>query len=335
MSSPGSFQSILVPLDGSTLAEQAIPVAQAIAERARCKLKLVLIHEPLLLMEPGPAYTKIELAMQKADREYLKSVTARLRERLGRSVSSAVLRGMPLAQTLTTYIRELGADLIVMTTHGRGGIRRAWLGSITDQLIRMSEVPILVVRPSDAKPAESSVRLTEILVPLDGSPLAEAVLEPAAALARLWDAEMSLVQVVHPVVLTSDPPLPFPTGYSDQITKIRRESAQDYIRDVAERLRESGVKASGVAVIGGEVAETLLDLARPERTSLVAVETARSQSIIPGRSAGLSWVMTPTLRRRCTRPGPPRCGRSAPGPTAATVARPDSPSRDRSVWSAT
>ncbi len=272
-SSPGGFQSILVPLDGSPLAEQAIPIAQAIAERARCKLKLVLIHEPLLLMESGPAYTKVELARQKADRDYLKSVTARLRERLGRSVSSAVLRRMPLARTLTTYIRELGADLVVMTTHGRGGIRRAWLGSITDQLIRMSEVPILVVRSSETAPAESSVGLSEILVPLDGSPLAEAVLEPAAALARLWDAEISLLQVVLPVPLASDPPLPFPTGYSDQMTRIQRESARDYVRDVAERLRESGVKASGVEVLGAGVAGTLLDLARPGRTSLVAVAT--------------------------------------------------------------
>jgi nucleotide-binding universal stress UspA family protein len=248
-------------------------MALAIAERARSKVKLALVHQPLILMEPGPAYTKVELAMLKADREYLKSVTARLRERLGRSVSSAVLRGMPLAQTLSTYIRELGADLVVMTTHGRGGIRRSWLGSITDQLIRMLEVPILVVRPAETKAPESSGGLTEMLVPLDGSPLAEAVLQPAAALARLWDAEISLVQVVHPVVLTSDPPLPFPTGYSDQMTRIRRESAQDYVQDVAERLRESGVKASGVAVIGGGVAETLLDLARPEHTSLVAVAT--------------------------------------------------------------
>jgi nucleotide-binding universal stress UspA family protein len=137
----------------------------------------------------------------------------------------------------------------------------------------MLEVPILVVRPAETKAPESSGGLTEMLVPLDGSPLAEAVLQPAAALARLWDAEISLVQVVHPVVLTSDPPLPFPTGYSDQMTRIRRESAQDYVQDVAERLRESGVKASGVAVIGGGVAETLLDLARPEHTSLVAVAT--------------------------------------------------------------
>lgn len=264
------FRSILVPLDGSLLAEQALPIALAIAERARSKVKLVLVHQQLLLTEPGPAYTKVELAMQKADREYLRSVAARLRERLGRALSTAVLQG-PIARTLARYTRELGTDLVVMTTHGRGGIRRAWLGSVADQLIRTSEVPILMVRASEASAPKPSAGLAEILVPLDGSPLAEAVLEPAAALARLWDAEMSLVQVVRPVVLTSDPPLPFPTGYSDQVTTMRRETARDYIRDVSERLRESGVKASGVAVIGAGIADTLLDLARPERVSLVAV----------------------------------------------------------------
>lgn len=271
-SNPRQFRSILVPLDGSALAEQALPIAVAIAERARSKIKLVLVHPPLLLMEPGPAYTKLELAMQKADREYLRSLVGRLRERLGRALSSAVLEG-PVAPTLARYVRELGTDLLVMTTHGRGGLQRAWLGSVADQLIRTSEVPILIIRPREGVGPESFMGLTEVLVPLDGSPLAEAVLEPAAALARLWDSEISLVQVVRPVVLTSDPPLPFPIGYSDQVTAIRRESAQDYIRDVAERLRESGVKASGVAVIGGGTADTLLDLARPERVSLLAVAT--------------------------------------------------------------
>lgn len=272
---PGNSQlrSIVVPIDGSPLAEQAIPIAQAIAERARCKVKLVLVHEPLILMEPGPAYTKVELAMQKADREYLRSVTARVRERLGKLVSSAVLRGIPVAQTLATYIRELGADLVIMTTHGRGGFRRAWLGSVTDQLIRTTEVPILVVRPVEQGIAKATAELKEILVALDGSPLAEAALEPAIELARLWDAEISLVQVVRPILLTSAPHLTFPSGYSEQITAMRRESAQDYIRDVAERIREAGVRSTGVAVIGAAVPETLIDLATPERISLVALAT--------------------------------------------------------------
>ena len=265
------LRSLLVPLDGSSVAEQALPLAVAIAERARCKIKLVLVHQPLPGIEPGPAYTKMELAVGKANRDYLRSVVARYRERLGRALSSAVLEG-PVAATLARYGRELSSDLLVMTTHGRGGIRRAWLGSVADQLIRTSEVPTLVVRAHDHD-LTPSVDLGEIMVPLDGSPLAEAVLEPVAALARLWDAEVSLVQVASPVILTSDPLLPFPNGYSEQITKMRREEAQDYIRDVAERLRESGIKASGVAVIGGGVAETLLDLARPERVGLIATAT--------------------------------------------------------------
>jgi nucleotide-binding universal stress UspA family protein len=265
------IRSILVPLDGSSVAEQALPVAIAIAEQARCKIKLVLVHQPLFGVEPGPAFTKMELAMEKANRDYLRSVVARYRERLGRTLTSAVLEG-PVAATLARYGRELSADLMVMTTHGRGGIRRAWLGSVADQVIRTSEVPILVVR-ADGHNQTPSVNLGEILVPLDGSPLAEAVLEPVVALARLWDAEISLIQVVSPVILTSDPLLPFPNGYSDEIMRMRREAAQDYIRDVAERLREAGVKASGVAVMGGAVAETLLDLARPERVGLIATAT--------------------------------------------------------------
>jgi nucleotide-binding universal stress UspA family protein len=269
---PARIRSILVPLDGSVLAEQAIPMAESIAERAGSKVKLVLVHQPLLLMEPGPAFAKMELAMRKADREYLRSVVSRLRGRLGRALTSAVLQG-PVAPTLARYGRELGTDLLVMTTHGRGGIRRAWLGSVADQLIRTSEVPILVVRPTEAGLGGSFPAPSNVLVPLDGSGLAEAVLGPAAVLARLWDAEISLVQVVRPVVPTSDPPLPFPVGYSDQVTRMRREAAQDYVRDVAERLRGSGVKASGEAVLGGGVAETLLELARPERVHLLAIAT--------------------------------------------------------------
>jgi nucleotide-binding universal stress UspA family protein len=266
------LQSILVPLDGSPLAEQAIPIAQAIAQRARCKLKLVLVHQESILMKPGPDYTKLELTMQKADREYLKSVTTAMRERLGRMVSSAVLQGSPVAQTLATYTRELGADLVVMTSHGRGGVCRAWLGSVTDQLIRSAEVPVLVVRPGEAGAARP-VWPGEILVALDGSPLAEAALEPAIDVARLWDAELSLVQVVRPITPASGPHLTFPSSYSDQVTAMRRESAHDYIRDVAERVGESGVRASGVAVIGRTVPETLIDLAEPERVGLMVVAT--------------------------------------------------------------
>jgi nucleotide-binding universal stress UspA family protein len=270
---PVRLQSILVPLDGSALAEQALPIAQAIAERARCKLKLVLVHDRVILMKPGKEYTRLELAMQKADREYLKSVTAGVRERLGRMVSSAVLQDLPVVETLARYIREVGADLVVMTTHGLGGLRRAWLGSVTDQLIRSAEVPVLVVRPGDAGAAPPVPEWGEILVALDGSPLAEAALEPAIELARLWDAELSLVQVVPAITTVSGPNLTFPSSYAEHATALRREAANDYIRDVAERVREAGVRAWGVAVIGSTVPETLIELADPERVGLLVLAT--------------------------------------------------------------
>ena len=270
--SPTGYRSILVPLDGSPLAEQALPLAEAIAEQARGKLKLVMVHEPLIVMEPGPAYTQVELAILRADRQYLKSVTARLRERLGGAVSCAVLRGIPAAQTLATYARELGVDLIVMTTHGRGGVCRAWLGSVTDHLIRTGDVPVLAVRPEGEGASRPIAPVSEIMVPLDGSPLAEAALAPAIRLARLWDAEISLVQVVRPVLSAGRHP-DFVVGYSEQATAIQRDLAQDYIRDVAERIREAGVRSSGVAVVARRAPETLISLASPDRVSLIVVAT--------------------------------------------------------------
>jgi nucleotide-binding universal stress UspA family protein len=275
MSRSTSFRSILVPVDGSRLAEQAVPIALAIAERAHSKVSLVLvhqIHQPHVLMEPAHVYTRTEAALQKTERDYLRALVSRVRQSMGRAVSSAMLKGR-VAVTLAEYVKDLSPDLVVMTTHGRGGVRRAWLGSVADQLIRSLDVPILLVRAGPPESTGSPANFGEILVPLDGSPLAEAALEPAMVIARLWDAEISLVQIVQPVLLATDPLLPLPSWYDDQLTTVERDAAQDYLRDVAERLREQGVKASGVAVIGGGVAEELLSLARPGRVGLLAMAT--------------------------------------------------------------
>jgi nucleotide-binding universal stress UspA family protein len=275
MSGSAPFRSILVPVDGSRLAEQAVPVALAIAERAHSKVRLVLvhqIHQPRVLMEPAHIYIRTEAALQQSERDYLTSLVSRVRERMGRAVSCAILKGRA-GVTLAEYIKEASPDLVVMMTHGYGGFRRAWLGSVADQLIRSLDVPILLIRADHSKPAATSVEFTKILVPLDGSPLAEAALEPAAALARLWDAEISLMQIVQPVFLGTDPMLPLPSSYDEQLTAKERDAAGEYVQAVAERLRDEGVKASGVAVLGGGVADELLCLARPGRIGLVAMAT--------------------------------------------------------------
>ena len=261
MSDKTAFHSILVPVDGSTLAEAAIPYALTLAERSRSKVQFVFVYQDRLPVEP------VELAWQ-----YLLQLTARARERLGDSVSSALLHG-PVATNLVKQARKIGADLVIMTTHGRGGLERAWLGSVTDQLIRRIGIPVMVIRPADGV-AAPDVQPSEILVPLDGSTLAETALQPAAALARLWDAELTVVQIVYPLPIVAEPDRALPETSVQDLTAIARASAEEYVRLAAERLRGEGVKASGMALIGTDgPAQQLRELARPGQVSLIAMAT--------------------------------------------------------------
>jgi nucleotide-binding universal stress UspA family protein len=256
-----AFRSIIVPVDGSKLAEGAIAYALALAERVRSKVRFVLVYPeqyPPLLIEPANVY--------------LKELTQQYRERLGDSLSSIILNG-PVAPSLVKHVREIGADLVVMTTHGRGGLRRAWLGSVTDELIRTIEIPLMVVRPQENEVLHP-FHVRQILVPLDGSLLAEVAVEPALAVAKLWNAEISLLQVVHPAVVPTDVALPQAGGYDDELTANRRDSAQEYLQHVISCVRTPGARVSGTAVVGiPAVARTVLDLAKPEHIDLIAMAT--------------------------------------------------------------
>jgi nucleotide-binding universal stress UspA family protein len=273
---PSPFRSILVPLDGSPLAEQAVPLAASIAQRGGGKLRLTLVHE----LPPAPVdtaaaklFTSVEVATRKSERAYLRGIQSRLRERGTRLSSAVTLTGAP-ASALAQYAQDLGIDLVVMATHGRGGIRRAWLGSVADHLIRTLEVPVLLVRPAEGRALpDHRPGVGQILVPLDGSPLAEEALDAAAALARIWDAEVTLLQVVRPVLLSTDPALPLSSAYDEELTAMCRRQAQDYLDDVVERMRGQGLRATGVAVLGWNTADAILDVARPERVAVVALAT--------------------------------------------------------------
>ncbi|HEU4524197.1 MAG TPA: universal stress protein, partial [Gemmatimonadales bacterium] len=150
------FRSILLPLDGSPFAEQAIPWAAAIARKARARLRLVFAHQPPV---PPPRdqssmrlYTRIELAVRKSERDYLRGAAARIRKSGGIQLATATLTGAP-GPALAEYAREVGTDLVVMTTHGRGGLQRMWLGSVADHLVRSLEIPLLLIRTGESAPA--------------------------------------------------------------------------------------------------------------------------------------------------------------------------------------
>jgi nucleotide-binding universal stress UspA family protein len=273
---PG-FRSIVVPLDGSRFAEHALPVAGALARAARARLRLVLVHQ----LPPRPhdrdsakLYVSIEVAVRKSQRGYLKEVAGRLRDRFGVQVTTLVPDG-PVGPTLTSWIGDSDADLVVMATHGRGAVGRALLGSIANHLVRTVEVPIILVRPTGpaGPPADAEWAPQEVVVPLDGSRLAESALAPASAIARLLNTSLTLVQVVEPLAAVTDLPVSFPGGHDERITEVRRREAQDYLESVAEGLREPGLVVTPSAVVRTSVAHTLLELGRAERSRLFAMAT--------------------------------------------------------------
>ncbi len=272
-----TIRSVVVPLDGSKLAEQALPIGAAVARTAGARLRLVLVHQlPPPPNDPASAklYISIELALRKAQRSYLRGHAERLSKAWGIGVTTVSPTG-PVAEALAAWIEHVRTDMVVMTTHGRGTLGRALLGSVADHLVRTLEVPIILFRPEAGEAApqtQSDWNPRQIVVGLDGSRLAEAVLPPAVELARLFRVPVTLLSVVKPLALATDLPLPFPTEYDEQITEALRREAQDYLDSVAEVLRGEGVEVTGVARTGGNVVGTLLELA-PEQAGLLAIAT--------------------------------------------------------------
>lgn len=273
---PLRIRSVLLPLDGSAFAEQAVPWAAAIARKARGRLRLALVHQsppsPPLDDSSARLYTRIELALRKSEREYLRRVAAGIKGAGAIQVATATLAGPP-ATALSDYAGEVGVDLVVMTTHGRGGLQRAWLGSVADRLVRSLEIPVLLIRPHGDRPALPQPRLEEILVPLDGSRRAEAALPTALGMAALWGARLTLFQAVEPVAAMVDVPMAFPRALDEELTSLRRREAQDYLNDVAERVGTSGVETRASSVVSASAFDGIQAAARSPAVGMIALAT--------------------------------------------------------------
>jgi nucleotide-binding universal stress UspA family protein len=273
----GRYRSILVSLDGSSLSEQALPLAVAIAERAKASLRLVLVSQlPVVPLSPAgrPLYASLEREARQSETAYLKAFGDQLKQRSSSlAITSAILAG-PVADTLREHIRERGIDLVVMTSRGQGGLRRLWLGSVADALVRGSAVPVLLVRPEEhPSPRPVLENLSRILVPVDGSALSEAILDPARELAALAGAELMLVQVVQPLASPLEGHGAAPLRFDVELTTLRRKEAADYLSHLAERCAAAGVRTAHAATLGTNVADAILGLAESATIGCVAMAT--------------------------------------------------------------
>src|SRR5690606_16816052 len=197
--------------------------------------------------EGQPAYDDVyESADRRIARRYLAWVARQAEER-GARTETALLNGEDeVAPRLRRYADEVGADLVVMATHGRGALRRAWLGSVADTLVREGGRPVLLVRPpqEEARPdPDARVTFNHLLLPLDGSDQVEQAVRPAMELSEATGARFTLLTVIPTVmpIATMNPEL-----LVDE--RGRREAggpepngpAHAYLERVAERLRRDG-----------------------------------------------------------------------------------------------
>jgi nucleotide-binding universal stress UspA family protein len=267
------YRSLLVPLDGSLPSEHALPLALSIARRSGAALQLVHVHMPLMVDGIAATYSLGDTANRAQAHSYLEALVKRLTNTTEVPVSGVLLDG-PVVSVLEEHARTTESDLIVMTTHGRGPLSRFWLGSVADELIRRTDMPLLVVRPDDGAP--DLIRtpvLQRILIPLDGSETAEQILEPAIALGTLMDAEYTLLRVLEPVPIYGHNLTGYAAGGTDlAVLKQLQAEAQTYLEGVAHRFRGRSRVQTRV-VVHPQIASAILGEARAHAVNLIALET--------------------------------------------------------------
>jgi nucleotide-binding universal stress UspA family protein len=264
--------NILVPLDGSELAERALPYATRLARAVDGRVTLVRAS----WVYPFQYAQDTDELPRDAQRvtEELADAAATLR-RQGVAVETHLASGEP-HKVIEDAARGRRADLIVMSTHGRGGLGRWVYGSVAAEVLRHAGASVLLV-PAACDHEWPTDRRLRVLVPLDGSDLAEEVLTGASALAAATGAELVLVRVVDPgrarptgVQIVSAPPSYVVAYQHDPEAELTH--ARHYLEDVAERLHGAAPVRSVRAEVGAPSA-TIAAVARDEGVDLIAMAT--------------------------------------------------------------
>jgi nucleotide-binding universal stress UspA family protein len=271
------YHSIVVPLDGSPFGEQALPLGLSIAQRAETSIDLVHVHVPLAPMYAESAAgleSTLDPRIREQEKAYLNDVVKRIAAGSPCRVWTKLLDGS-VADAIREHAQTRKADLIVMTTHGRGPFSRFWLGSAADQLVRRSSIPVLLVHPKEkAGELAADCALRRILIPLDGSELAELVLGAAVSIGRLMGASYTLLRIVEPIMSVGYDPVTYAYEVVDERHLAQqKQEAQIYLDRVAERLRQQSLHAETCVRITHQPAAGILEYATAEGASLIALET--------------------------------------------------------------
>lgn len=293
------INTIVVPLDRSAFAEWAVPHALEVARATGAGVRLALVHFPVWGTAedvPTAIYDEAEADIRKSEASYIETLAVDLTQRTRLEVQAQMLEG-PVVPALREFSETSGADLIVMSTHGHGGLKRAWLGSVTDALLRHVAVPLLIVRPPDdaeAPPASSTTTepspdsedrsrpalaplgpdgLTHVLIAVDGSRIADEAARRAGDLAASCDARVTLLRVVHPPLHVTSAYLPHVVRLNREELEQREADATAHLGALAAELRGRLAQVTERVVVDYHPADAILREADDLGVDLIAVGT--------------------------------------------------------------
>ena len=254
---------ILVPLDGSKISESIVPYVSLVAHA---------LHASMTLLHVAPPDGASDETLEPS---YLQNIAEQLRQK-DLQVETSITSGYPPME-IERYASENQYDLIAMATHGRSGVTRWVYGSITDKVLHTTHIPLLLVRPMGLeKIVMQGAGLQSLVVPLDGSKLAEEALPHAEALAVRMGLGITLIRVIPVMAMAhgSYESYTWDPGLEDNLETY----AKKYVAGVQARLSARGFRVHALVVRGNPAAQ-IIDLARETEGSLVVMATHGSSGV--------------------------------------------------------
>jgi len=278
------FTKLLIPLDGSKNAEKVVPLARVLAARLRLPIELLDVIDVAdvsarLTVETADNFNSMIMEGERVSREHLCEIAGKLP---GGNVTCSVERGKPADVIIERAALDPGT-LIAMATHGRSGIDRWMLGSVAEKVLRGSRNPLFLVRANEEDATDSTAMIKSVLVPLDGSELAESVLSTVVEVAKTLDLEVVLCrayEIEQSAYYGREEFVPNYDGLLEQL----KENAEDYLNKVADSLKRAGLNKVSCIALAGSGAEQIADYSRQHPDAMVIMCTH-------GRSGVSRWVL--------------------------------------------
>ena len=266
------IKNLLIPLDGSKLAESVLPYAAQIAKRLQVSVTLLHIIET---DAPEKVHGQQHLTNPAQAEKYLNSISSlEIFKEIGVEVHVHEMSVKDVAKSISEHSQELKQDLVVLCTHGSSGIHQILFGSIAQQVISLGTTPVLLINSLQVYPAEGC-KLEKFLIPLDGNPDHEHVLDYAANLAKLCGANIHLFVAVPRFgnmageFTQANRLLP---GTTSRMMDMIVADAEEYLSKLKEKLEKDGLKVTA-SYSRSDPADAITEAAKTNKSDLIILAT--------------------------------------------------------------